>query len=91
MELPQNNFKPPLRFSVDASLRLAYGLCVTTREADMQVKRFDYGVGIFGRAVQCYEISGEFYVYGVTFLGEVKVVASLSMARELAAGAVLSC
>ena len=43
---------------------------------------FDYG-----RGVVCYEIDGEFYVYGVSERGDPRVVPSEGMARSIAAGA----
>lgn len=43
---------------------------------------FDYG-----RGVVCYEIDGEFYVYGVTASGDPRVAHSEGAARSIAATA----
>lgn len=48
---------------------------------------FNYRTGIFGRAIECYEIDGEFYLYGVTQGGGPRVLPSIGMAREVAASA----
>lgn len=50
---------------------------------------FNYGIGIFGRTVMCFEIGGEFYLHGVTQGGDPCVLPSLGMAREAAALALL--
>ena len=46
---------------------------------------FDYG-----NRVACYELGGEYFVYGVTACGDPRICHSEGMARELAAGGV-SC
>lgn len=43
---------------------------------------FDYG-----RGVTCYEIDGEYYVYGVMERGDPRVAHSEGAAREIAAAA----
>jgi hypothetical protein len=48
---------------------------------------FNYGIGIFGRTIECFEIQGEFYLYGVTQGGDPRVLPSIGMAREAAASA----
>ena len=50
-------------------------------------KVFSYGIGLFGRAIECYRIGDEFFLYGVTALGGPRVRPSLGMAREVAASA----
>ena len=45
-------------------------------------KIFDHGNGII-----CWELDGEFYVYGVTVSGDPRVCPSESMARDVAANA----
>ncbi|MDB5582918.1 MAG: hypothetical protein JWR80_8094 [Bradyrhizobium sp.] len=44
------------------------------------IKIFDYGSGI-----ECWQLDGEFYVYGVTIGGDPRVVPSEGMARAIAA------
>ena len=48
---------------------------------------FSTGMGIFGRMIECYRIGNEFFLYGVTENGGVRVLPSFSMAREVAASA----
>jgi hypothetical protein len=43
---------------------------------------FDHGKGVI-----CYELDGEFYVYGLTNSGDPRVCPSEGMAREIAASA----
>ncbi len=50
---------------------------------------FNYGIGIFGRTIKCFEIGGEFYLYGVTQGSDPRVLPSIGMARETAASALL--
>lgn len=50
-------------------------------------RMFDYGFGIFGRAILCYRVGEEFFLYGVTASGDPRVLPSLGMAREVAASA----
>ena len=50
-------------------------------------KVFSYGIGIFGRAVECYRLGDEFFLYGVTENGGVRVLPSIGMAKEVAASA----
>jgi hypothetical protein len=49
----------------------------------------NYGIGLFGRTAECFEIGSEFYLYGVTQGGDPRVLPSIGMARELAASALL--
>lgn len=51
-------------------------------------KVFNYGIGNFGRAIECYRIGDEFLLYGVTALGGPRVLPSSGMAREVAASAI---
>ena len=44
-------------------------------------------MGIFGRMIECYRIGNEFFLYGVTENGGVRVLPSFGMAREVAASA----
>lgn len=39
----------------------------------------------YANGVECWELDGEFYVYGVTNSGDPRVVHSEGMAREIAA------
>ena len=55
--------------------------------AGKQVEVFNYGIGIFGRAITCILVDGDYYVYGVTQNGYPRVVPSIGMAREVAASA----
>jgi hypothetical protein len=48
---------------------------------------FCTGMGIFGRMIECYRIGNEFFLYGVTENGGVRVLPSFGMAREVAASA----
>ena len=48
---------------------------------------FSYGMGIFGRMIECYRISDEFFLYGVTESGGPRVLPSIGMARAAAASA----
>ena len=48
---------------------------------------FNYGTGIFSRAIKCYEIDDEFCLYGVTQGGGPRVLPSIGTAREVAASA----
>jgi hypothetical protein len=50
---------------------------------------FTYGIGIFGRTVECYQIGGDFYLYGVTQGGDPRVLPSIGMAREVVASSFL--
>lgn len=50
-------------------------------------KVFSYGIGIFGRMIECYRISDEFLLYGVTTQGGPRVLPSGGMARGVAASA----
>ncbi len=50
---------------------------------------FTYGIGIFGRTVECSQISGDFYLYRVTQGGDPRVLPSIGMAREVGASALL--
>lgn len=50
-------------------------------------KVFSYGTGIFGRMIECYRISDEFFLYEVTAQGGPRVLPSIGMAREVAASA----
>jgi hypothetical protein len=50
-------------------------------------KVFSYGIGIFGRQIECYRIGDEFFLYGVTEHGDARGLPSISMAREVAASA----
>jgi hypothetical protein len=50
---------------------------------------FTYGIGIFGRTVECYQIGGDFYLYGVTQGGDQRVLPGIWMAREVGASALL--
>ena len=57
------------------------------KAAGKQVVVFNYGIGIFGRAINCILVDGDYYVYGVTENGYPRVVPSLAMARAVAAAA----
>jgi hypothetical protein len=48
---------------------------------------FSYGTGIFSRAIVCYRMRDEFFLYGVTASGDPRILPSLGMAREVAASA----
>ena len=48
---------------------------------------FSYGVGIFGRMIECHRIGDEFFLYGVTASGDPRVLPSVGMAREVATSA----
>lgn len=48
---------------------------------------FSYGIGIFGRLIECHRIGDDFFLYGVTASGDPRVLPSLGMAREVAASA----
>ena len=48
---------------------------------------FNYGIGIFGRAIECYQIGDEFFLYGVTVSGDSRILLSIGMTREVAASA----
>ncbi len=50
-------------------------------------KVFNYGIGIFGRAIEGYRIGDEFLLYGVTALGGTRVLPGIGMARQVAASA----
>ena len=50
-------------------------------------RMFGYSFGIFGRAIVCYRMGDEFFLYGVTASGDPRVLPSLGMAREVAASA----
>jgi hypothetical protein len=50
-------------------------------------KVFSYGIGIFGRMIECYRIGNEYFLYGVTAQGGPRVLPSIGMAREVAASA----
>jgi len=50
---------------------------------------FNYGTGIFGRTIECYQIGEEFFLYGVTASGDPRVLPNIGMAREVAATAML--
>jgi hypothetical protein len=50
---------------------------------------FNYGIGIFGRTVECFQIGGEFFLYGVTQSGDPRILPSIGMAREVAASALV--
>ena len=56
-----------------------------TDPGPMQV--FNHGSGIFGRAVECFRIGDDYYLYGVTEHGDARVLPSIGMAREVAASA----
>jgi hypothetical protein len=60
-------------------------LPTATGSDPMQV--LTYGNGIFGRPIECFLIDGDYYLYGVTEHGDVRVLPSLGMAREVAASA----
>lgn len=57
------------------------------KAAGKQVMVFNYGIGIFGRAITCILVDGDYYVYGVTENGYPRVAPSIGMARAIAAAA----
>lgn len=56
-------------------------------ESSLPEKVFSYGIGIFGRMIECYRIGDEFFLYGVTAQGGPRVLPSIGMVREVAASA----
>ena len=58
-----------------------------SKPARASTQVFAYGLGIFGRLIECYRIGDEFFLYGVTASGDPRVLPSLGMAREVAASA----
>jgi hypothetical protein len=58
-----------------------------SRPIPAPIQMFDYGLGIFGRAIVCYRTGDEFFLYGVTASADPRVLPSLGMAREVAASA----
>ena len=58
-----------------------------SRPIPAPTQMFDYGIGILGRAIECYRVGDEFFLYGVTASGDPRVLPSLGMAREAAASA----
>ena len=59
----------------------------SNRPIPAPTQMFDYGLGILGRAIECYRVGDEFFLYGVTENGGVRVLPSFGMAREVAASA----
>ena len=50
---------------------------------------FNDSIGIFGRTVECFEIDGEFCLYGVTQGGDPRVLPSIGMAYEVVVSALI--
>ena len=59
----------------------------TSRSAAAPALVFNYGIGIFGRMIECHRIGDEFFLYGITASGDPRVLPSIGMAREVAASA----
>ncbi len=59
----------------------------SSKQAATSTQVFSYGSGIFGRAIECYRIGEEFFLYGVTENRDPRVLPSLGITRETAASA----
>ena len=58
-----------------------------SKPAPASTQVFAYGLGIFGRLIECHSFGSEFLLYGVTASGDPRVLPSLGMARAVAASA----